>query len=299
MLNKRIMMMLLLLFAVPLVCMADNDGPSGVVERNEPEGPRPPEKEKKCKCGDETVENGCVHSMLSLGATSLEHEHFDVNVLLYAQEMSPALYTPRVLYVETPYYFRHLSNGRQSDGVTPTGYTFGRQGDEKLVFEFAEGESVAKARPGENSNVFATLKLLDANGTSTSADPYFADLETRNGEVWRFAVKTTEKNVLGEFIYWKTSRGVKLCKSALGLDVVYDDDCRVRQILTPSRLAVVETLDDGFSVTAYPISELPEFDYELLRGRGALSKGTMCVRAYRLCVCGMRIASHARCSCPY
>ena len=260
MLNKRIMMMLLLLFAVPLVCMADNDGPSGVVERNEPEGPRPPEKEKKCKCGDETAENGCVHSMLSLGATSLEHEHFDVNVLLYAQEMSPALYTPRVLYVETPYYFRHLSNGRQSDGVTPTGYTFGRQGDEKVVFEFAEGESVAKARPGENSNVSATLKLLDANGTSTSADPYFADLETSNGEVWRFAVKTTEMNVLGEFIYWKTSRGITLGKSALGLDVVYDDDCRVRQILTPSRLAVVETLDDGFSVTAYPVEDVPEFD---------------------------------------
>ena len=260
MLNKRIMMMLLLLFAVPLVCMADNDGPSGVVERNEPEGPRPPEKEKKYKCGDETTENGCVHSMLSLGATSLEHEHFDVNVLLYAQEMSPALYTPRVLYVETPYYFRHLSNGRHQDGVTPSGYTFGRQGDEKVVFEFAEGESVAKARPGENSNVSATLKLLDANGTSTSADPYFADLETSNGEVWRFAVKTTEKNVLGEFMSWKTSRGITLGKSALGLDVVYDDECRVRQILTPSRLAVVETLDDGFSVTAYPVEDVPEFD---------------------------------------
>ena len=261
MLNKRIMMMLLLLFAVPLVCMADNDGPSGVVERNEPEGPRPPEKEKKYKCGDETVENGCVHSMLSLGATSLEHEHFDVNVLLYAQEMSPALYTPRVLYVETPYYFRHLSNGRHQDGVTPSGYTFGRQGDEKVVFEFAEGESVVKARPGENSNVSATLRLFAADGhTPTSSDPYFADLETSGGEVWRFAVKTTEGHVLGEFIYWKTSRGVKLCKSALGLDVVYDDECRVRQILTPSRLAVVETLDDGFSVTAYPVEDVPEFD---------------------------------------
>ena len=188
---RRILMLLSLLCAAIAVGIAD-DG-AGETERNLPEEPPPPEKEKECPCDDEP-KNRCVYTKISLGATSGEHEKFNVNALVYAHEPSPALYTPRVLYVETPYYFRHLSNGRHQDGVTPSGYTFGRQGDEKVVFEFAEGESVAKARPGENSNVSATLKLLDANGTSTSADPYFADLETSNGEVWRFAVKTTEKN---------------------------------------------------------------------------------------------------------
>ena len=255
---RRILALLALVPLAFAVCLAEEG--AGRDERNLPEEPPPPEKEKECPCDDEP-KNRCVYTKISLGTTSGEHEKFNVNALVYAHEPSPALYTPRVLYVEMPYYFRHLSNGRQSDGVTPTGYTFGRQGDEKVVFEFAEGESVAKARPGENSNVSATLRLFAADGhTPTSSDPHFADLETSGGEVWRFAVKTTESHVLGEFISWKTSRGVTLGKSALGLDVVYDDDCRVRQILTPSRLSVVETLDDGFSVTAYPVEDVPEFD---------------------------------------
>ena len=258
-----------LLALVPLafaVCLAEEG--AGRDERNLPKNPDNPQTAtsctNSCECAcsnsDPDPEVNSIDAWLPLGSTSQRFEGFSVRALVYAEEPSPALYTPDVLFVETPYYFRHLSNGRHQDGVTPSGYTFGRQGDEKVVFEFAEGESVAKARPGENSNVSATLKLLDANGTSTSADPYFADLETSNGEVWRFAVKTTEKNVLGEFMSWKTSRGITLGKSALGLDVVYDDECRVRQILTPSRLAVVETLDDGFSVTAYPVEDVPEFD---------------------------------------
>ena len=263
---RRILMLLSLVQFAFAVCLAEEG--AGRDERNLPQKPDKPQTTtsctNSCECAcsnsDPDPKVNSIDAWLPLGSTSQRFESFSVRALVYAEEPSPALYTPDVLFVETPYYFRHLSNGRHQDGVTPSGYTFGRQGDEKVVFEFAEGESVAKARPGENSNVSATLKLLDANGTSTSADPYFADLETSNGEVWRFAVKTTEKNVLGEFMSWKTSRGITLGKSALGLDVVYDDECRVRQILTPSRLAVVETLDDGFSVTAYPVEDVPEFD---------------------------------------
>ena len=299
MLNKRIMMMLLvLLCAVFAVSIADEG--AGETNRNLPvklEDPEPePEEEDEeetptgtntcqkcdCPCSGETEENsttagnsngeacaapeekgglGSVRAAVSLGATSRQHAQFNIGALVYAKEPSPALYTPDVLFVEMPYYFRHLSNGRQQDGITPTGYVFGRQRGSKLVFEFAEGESVAKARPGESKNTMARLVLIGSDGqTPTSADPYFADLETGTGETWRFAVKTTESHVLGEFISWTTARGVTLGKSALGLDVRYGDDCRVRQILTPSRLAVVETLDDGFSVTAYPVEDVPEFD---------------------------------------
>ncbi|MBQ3748885.1 MAG: hypothetical protein II863_15880, partial [Kiritimatiellae bacterium] len=295
---RRILMLLSLLCAAIAVGIAD-DG-AGDTERNLPEKQEEPEQEEddedegesptgtntcqKCTCPcsgnddgtaqdadnpnggpcDATEEGGnmgSVRAAISLGATSRSYGQFNVGALVYAKEPSPALYTPDVLFVEMPYYFRHLSNGRQQDGVTPTGYVFGRQRGSKLVFEFAEGESVAKARPGASKNTMARLTLIGSDGQSpVSADPYFADLETGTGETWRFAVKTTESHVLGEFMSWKTSRGITLGKSALGLDVVYDDDCRVRQILTPSRLAVVETLDDGFSVTAYPVEDVPEFD---------------------------------------
>ena len=253
----------MLLALVPLafaVCLAEKV--TGRDERNLPQKPDKPQTTtsctNSCECAcsnsDPDPKVNSINAWLPFGSTSQRVESFSVRALVYAEEPSPALYTPRVLYVETPYYFRHLSNGRHQDGVTPSGYTFGRQGDEKVVFKFAEGESVAKARPGENSNVSATLRLFASDGhTPTSSDPYFADLETGTGEVWRFAVKTTESHVLGEFISWKTSRGVTLGKSALGLDVVYDGGCRVRQVLTPSRLAVVETLEDGFSVTAYSV----------------------------------------------
>ena len=137
---RRILALLVLVPLAFAVCLAEEG--AGRDERNLPEEPPPPEKEKECPCDDEP-KNRCVYTKISLGATSGEHEKFNVNALVYAHEPSPALYTPRVLYVETPYYFRHLSNGRHQDGVTPSGYTFGRQGDEKVVFEFAEGESVA------------------------------------------------------------------------------------------------------------------------------------------------------------
>lgn len=295
---RRILMLLSLLCAAIAVGIAD-DG-AGDTERNLPEKQEEPEQEEddedeeesstgtntcqKCTCPctgnddgtaqdtgnpnggpcDATEEGGgmgSVRAAISLGATSRSYGQFNVEALVYAKEPSPVLYTPDVLFVEMPYYFRHLSNGRQQDGVTPTGYVFGRQRGAKLVFEFAEGESVAKARPGASKNTMARLTLIGSDGQNlVSADPYFADLETGTGETWRFALKTTESHVLGEFMSWKTSRGITLGKSALGLDVVYDDECRVRQILTPSRLAVVETLDDGFSVTAYPVEDVPEFD---------------------------------------
>ena len=293
-------MLLSLLCAAIAVGIAD-DG-AGDTERNLPEKQEEPEQEEddedegesptgtntcqKCTCpcsgnDDGTAQDagnpnggpceateegggmGSVRAAISLGATSRSYGQFNVGALVYAKEPSPALYTPDVLFVEMPYYFRHLSNGRQQDGVTPTGYVFGRQRGSKLVFEFAEGESVAKARPGASKNTMARLTLIGSDGQSpVSADPYFADLETGTGETWRFAVKTTESHVLGEFISWTTAHGLTLDKASLGIHILYDEDCRLKQVVTPSRMAVVEKLDDGFSVTAYPISELPEFDYE-------------------------------------
>lgn len=75
---RRILALLALVPLVFMVCIAEEG--AGETERNLSEEPLPPEKEKECPCDDEP-KNRCVYTKISLGATSGEHEKFNVNSL--------------------------------------------------------------------------------------------------------------------------------------------------------------------------------------------------------------------------
>ncbi len=231
-------------------------------------GGRSEAKNMPPECNSETQECGCprdgevlvdcIKVQLNLGRTTPWSGSVPCALKVFADDMSPSVFTPESLYAVTGYTFKRIGNKVLPDGKTPAEVVFSHPNGEPVHFIFKEGESVGCPDPGIHVKMDERLQMTDAKGWATTSDPVYYDFYEDDGTVRRF-LATDMTGERGKMIHVRNSRGRILTAEDMGIDIVYGAD-GVRQFLTPSRLADVDVRTDGYDVKVYPLQSVPQKD---------------------------------------
>ena len=233
---------------------------------NPPSECKSPNSECQCHNGGE-VGSGCIKVSLDMGATTPWTDSRKCALKVFADDQSPQVFTPESLHAVFGYTFKRIGNRLLPDKSTPKEVVFSHPDGESVRFVFAEGESLGRPDPGFHVKMDERLQMVDAQGWACTNSPVYYDLYETDGTVRRF-LATDMTNERGKLVYVADPSGRVLTPSDMGIDVVLGPD-GVRQFLTPSRLADVTVLDDGYDVAVYPLQDSPAKD---------ASKSTICIR---------------------
>ena len=177
---------------------------------------------------------------------------------VFADDSSPMVFTPDSLYPIMGYTFKRLGNAVLSDGVTAAEVVFSHPNGEPVHFVFKEGESLGRPDPGVHVPMDERLQMVDAQGWACTGNPVYYDLYETDGRIRRFRAAMGSAG-LGAFVSETDSRGLVTTPADMGVDLVYGPD-GVRQFLTPSRLADIRVVKDGYDVAIYPLQSVPAKD---------------------------------------
>ena len=239
----------LLLSVLALSTSGGSDLPKNLPPECDPPTP-------ECKCDNPGVNAGCIKVSIDMGATTPWTGSRKCALKVFADDQSPLVFTPESLYAVCGYTFKRIGNKLLSDKATPKEVVFSHPDGESVHFVFAEGESLGRPDPGFHVKMDERLMMVDAQGWACTNSPVYYDLYETDGTVRRF-LATDMTNERGRLIYVADSRGRRVTPEDMGIDVVLGPD-GVRQFLTPSRLADVEVVDDGYDVTVYPLQNKPQ-----------------------------------------
>lgn len=214
------------------------------------------------KCvAKELVGNSCIFVSLDLGRTAPASIPNQVFLRIHASDESPSLSTPAQLKAVFGYSFKGVDGGTTMDGAFETVRFIQPEGAEE-VFHFKDGESIGVPEPNFQGKPASRVQMVDAEGWATLSNPAYYDLYPGDGSVWRF-LATGNTNERGALVSCTDPSGRVLTPEDFGVDIVRDPLGNIRQIVTPSRIADVETLSPThYTVTVYPIVEEPEQDAE-------------------------------------
>ena len=214
---------------------------------------------QECGCSsDDEASDDCIKVHLDLGRTTPWSGAMPCALKVFADDMSPAVFTPESLYAVMGYTFKRIGSKVLPDGRTPAEVVFSHPNGEPVHFIFKEGESLGCPDPGIHVKMDERLQMTDAEGWATSSDPVYYDLYEGDGTVRRF-LATDMTGARGKMIHVRNSRGRTLTTEDMGIDIIYGID-GVRQFLTPSRLADVVARTNGYDVTVYPLQSAPAKD---------------------------------------
>ena len=224
------------------------------VQTNPPSECKTPDGECPCNTGGEVGAN-CIKVNIDMGATTPWTGYQKCALKVFADDQSPLVFTPESLHAVFGYTFKRIGNRLLPDKRTPKEVVFSHPDGESVRFVFAEGESLGRPDPGFHVKMDERLMMVDAQGWACTNSPVYYDLYETDGTVRRF-LATDMTNERGKLVYIADPRGRRLTPSDMGIDVVLGPD-GVRQFLTPSRLADVSVMDDGYDVTVYPLQDKP------------------------------------------
>ena len=248
--------------AVSFSCCLTDGFADGCLQRNPP-GSTEGETKSPCGCSgnggdDAEVSDDCIKVMLGMGRSTPWTGSQPLALKVFADDSSPMVFTPDSIYPIMGYTFKRLGNAVLSDGVTAAEVVFSHPNGEPVHFVFKEGESLGRPDPGVHVPMDERLQMVDAQGWATDHDPVYWDLYETDGSVRRFlASDLTGRR--GSLISVTDSRGLVTTPGDMGVDLVYGPD-GVRQFLTPSRLADVRVVRDGYDVAIYPLQSAPAKD---------------------------------------
>ena len=248
--------------AVSFSCCLTDGFADGCLQRNPP-GSTEGETKSPCGCSgnggdDAEVSDDCIKVMLGMGSSTPWTGSQPLALKVFADDSSPMVFTPDSLYPIMGYTFKRLGNAVLSDGVTAAEVVFSHPNGEPVHFVFKEGESLGRPDPGVHVPMDERLQMVDAQGWATDHDPVYWDLYETEGSVRRFlASDLTGRR--GSLVSVTDSRGLVTIPGDMGVDLVYGPD-GVRQFLTPSRLADVRVVRDGYDVAIYPLQSAPAKD---------------------------------------
>ena len=200
----------------------------------------------------------CIKVNLDMGETTPWTGSMPCALKVFADDSSPSVFTPESLYAVCGYTFKRLGSDVLSDGSTPAEVVFSHPNGESVYFRFKDGESWGEPDPGVHIPMDERLMMVDAGGWATAHDPVYYDLYETDGTVRRFHASNLS-GAYGKLVYVKKASGVVYKPEDMGIDIVYDSN-GVRQFLTPSRLADVRCVADGYDVAVYPLQGVPAKD---------------------------------------
>ena len=232
--------------ALPLASVA-----GGTALRNPPSECKAADSDCGCDSG-EGVSDGCIKASLDMGRTTPWTGSQRCAIKVFADDQSPLVFTPESLFAVCGYAFRRVGSGVLPDGETPSEVVLSHPDGEAVRFVFSAGEPVGVPDPGLHSGMDERLMMVDAAGWACTNAPVYYDLFEGDGTVRRF-LATDATNERGRLVSVTDARGVVRTPADMGVDVVLGAD-GVRQFLTPSRLADVRVLSDGYEVRVYAIS---------------------------------------------
>ena len=239
--------------ALPLAAVA-----GGTALRNPPSECKAADSDCGCDSG-EGVSDGCIKASLDMGRTTPWTGAQKCALKVFADDQSPMVFTPESLFAVCGYTFRRVGTGVLPDGETPSEVVLSHPDGEAVRFVFSAGEPVGVPDPGLHSGMDERLMMVDAAGWACTNAPVYYDLFEGDGTVRRF-LATDATDERGRLVSVTDARGVVRTPADMGVDVVLGAD-GVRQFLTPSRLADVRVLADGYEVRVYAISgDAPERD---------------------------------------
>ena len=239
--------------ALPLAAVA-----GGTALRNPPSECKAADSDCGCDSG-EGVSDGCIKASLDMGRTTPWTGAQKCTLKVFADDQSPMVFTPESLFAVCGYTFRRVGTGVLPDGETPSEVVLSHPDGEAVRFVFSAGEPVGVPDPGLHSGMDERLMMVDAAGWACTNAPVYYDLFEGDGTVRRF-LATDATDERGRLVSVTDARGVVRTPADMGVDVVLGAD-GVRQFLTPSRLADVRVLADGYEVRVYAISgDAPERD---------------------------------------
>ncbi len=248
--------------AVAFACCLTDSFADGCLQRNPPEST---EGEAKSPCGcsgnggdDAEVSDDCTKVLLGMGRSTPWTGSQPLALKVFADDSSPMVFTPDSLCPVMGHAFKRLGNAVLSDGVTAAEVVFSRPDGEPVHFVFREGETLGRPDPGVHVPMDERLRMVDAQGRATAHAPVYWDLLETDGTVRRFLASDTVGR-MGALVSATDARGFVTTPADMGVDLVYGPD-GVRQFLTPSRLADVRVVSDGYDVAIYPLRSVPAKD---------------------------------------
>ena len=205
----------------------------------------------------EKIGNACIFVSLDLGQTAPESTPNQVFLRIHSSDESPSLSTPAQLKAVFGYSFKCVDGGTTAEGAFETVRFIQPDGAEE-VFHFKAGESIGVPEPNFQGKPASRVQMVDAEGWATLSNPTYYDLYPGDGSVWRF-LATGNTNERGALVSYTDSRGKVLSLGDFGVDIVRDSLGNIRQIVTPSRIADVQTISPThYAVSVYAIAEEPE-----------------------------------------
>ena len=226
----------------------------GSTQTNPPSECNASDSDCECESG-EGASDGCIKVSLDMGRTTPWTGSQKCALKVFADDQSPMVFTPDSLFAVMGYTFKRIGNRLLPDGETPAEVVFSHPGGEAVRFVFSAGESLGRPDPGIHVKMDERLMMVDAAGWACTNAPVYYDLFENDGTVRRF-LATDMTVARGRLVSITDSRGVVRTSAEMGIDIVYNAD-GVRQFLTPSRLADVHILENGYEVSVYPVGDAP------------------------------------------
>ncbi len=234
-----------------------------VVFAEEPDNPPNPPKKKYDPCDStKCIENcnACVMTILNLGNNRPGSMIPSTRLQVFAEDPSPALYTPQGMTFIGGWSMQSVSPDRTEAGAPRKVYMFDPDG-RAIQYDFEDDESMGL--PDDHlidERRFTRLFMVDAEGWATLSEPAYYDLYTKEGDLYRYYAYPGSEHYL-ELCYFKSATGYEETLEDMSIEIIKVSGDILRQVRTATRLAdIVIESSFKYRVDCYADADVEDMD---------------------------------------